>query len=269
MRSDVNPRAFFDELMAKREIKLAKALGYFLKKNGKPDLAWACQCILDVHGGEALLVVDQNGNELPFIEDFLAQPDAYTLIVKDMAVLDSRVRSGYLVLADLRFPLDDAPPEHYCNLEFHETLRVVGEKAGAAPLVERVRAFTHFFAYQLATKNLSKAATLFSSFISDKYSASSLAVTLGELESEYGELSYFDRVTVYTVYHGKERNKKIFREMTLPKGVDRDLRRGESEFWLVGKHTPSGIMINAARVALGIIEEQGVLKVIDIAWYAE
>lgn len=269
MYFDTKPRAFFEALMIQREMKLTQVLEYFLKDNGQPDFAWACRCILEIHGGEALRVVDNDGNESSFVEECLAQPDTYTLMVKDIAALDSRVRSGYLVVADLRYPQDDAPPEYYCNLVFHETLRVVGEKAGAASLAERVRAFTHYFAYQLATKNLSSAESLFSSFISDEYSAFTLEEKLRELESRYGEISYFDRVTLFTVYHGKGRNKKLFREMNLPKGVDRDLRRGEAEFYLVGRHTPSGIMINAGRVVLGIIEEQGLLKIVDIAWYVE
>jgi hypothetical protein len=34
-------------------------------------------------------------------------------------------------------------------------------------------------------------------------------------------------------------------------------------------HTPSGSMINAVRVSLGVIEEEGLLKIASIDWHME
>lgn len=70
----------------------------------------------------------------------------------------------------------------------------------------------------------------FASSISDKNSVPLLRAGLEELESLYGNISHFDQVSLHTIYHGKGRNKKLFREMSLPKGMDRDSRRGESGF---------------------------------------
>lgn len=269
MQSVIKPRAFFEALLAQKKMPLTDALAFFVKKNGKPDIAWAYQFMLQIHNGDVLGVIDNNGVDFVFSEQYLAQPDHYSLIIKDSAALDSRVIGGYLALADAAFPVEDIPPEHHCALQFFPLFRIVGESAGAESLAERVRAFTHFFAYQVSTRKLSIAASLFSSTISTRNTESALQDQLAELESVYGELSYFDRVTLHTIYHGKGRNKKLFREMALPKGVDRDARRGESEFYLVGMHTPSGAMIHAARVSLGIVEEGGLLKIAEINWYIE
>lgn len=269
MRSDLKPRAFFEELLTRKKMPLSEALTFFVKKNGTPDIKSASQFILEIHGGDALCLIDQNGHELAFSESRLQNAEQYMLTIKDMAALDSHVQSGYLIFADLGFQVEEIPPESYCALQFASTLRIVGDKLGAESLVERVRAFTHFFAHQLAIKHIADAAKFFSSAIAELNNEARLSEKIIDLEAIYGELSLFDRVTVHTVYHSKGRDKKLFREMNLPKGVQRDLRRGESEFFLVGMHTPSGSMIHAVRISLGIIEENGLLKIASITWYKE
>ncbi|MBR7746202.1 hypothetical protein [Undibacterium baiyunense] len=89
------------------------------------------------------------------------------LTIKDMAALDSHVQSGYLVFSDLGFQVEEIPPDSYCALQFASTFRIVGDKLGAESLVERVRAFTHFFTHQLAIKCLADVAKLFSSTIAE------------------------------------------------------------------------------------------------------
>lgn len=269
MRSVVQPRIFFEALITRKKIPLIEVLKFFTKKNGNSDLEWASQFIYSIHQGGALILEDAAGQQRPFSSELLSEADKYILVLKDIGVLDSYTSSGYLALADLNFPVEDTPPEHHCALQFHALFRVVGEKEGAEREAEKIRAFTHFFAYQLATKDLDKAAHFFSSLIGDKNTAPLLLAKLESVESIYGEISYFDQVSLDTVYYGKGRNKKLFREMSLPKGVDRDMRRGESEFYLVGMHTPSGSMLNAVRVALGVIEEEGVLKIANIDWHME
>lgn len=269
MRSIMKPREFYDELLVRRSMPLPEVLTYFHKKNGKPDLDWASQFIYSIHQGGALILEDGAGQQHAFSSEHLSEAEKYTLVLKDIAVLDSFTSSGYLALADLNFPVEESPPEIHCVLQFHPLFRVVGEREGALNLAEKVRAFTHFFAYQLATKNVAKAATFFSSSISDKNSVPLLRAKLEELESLYGKISHFDQVSLHTIYHGKGRDKKLFREMSLPKGMSRDSRRGESEFCLVGMHTPSGAMMSGVRVSLGIVEEDGLLKIADINWYVE
>nr|WP_315482157.1 hypothetical protein [uncultured Undibacterium sp.] len=269
MRSDLKPRAFFAELLTRKKIPLPEVLTFFINKNGKHDSKWASQFILEIHGGDALCLIDQNGNELSFSESCFQNAEQYTLAIKDMAALDSHVQSGYLIFADLGLSVEEIPPESYCALQFSPMLRIVGDKVGAESLVERIRAFTHFFAHQLSIKRIAVAANFLSSAIVEINNEAQLSEKIGKLEAIYGELSFFDRVTVNTVYHGKGRDKKLFREMDLPKGMRRDLRRGESEFHLVGMHTPSGSMIHAVRISLGIIEENGLLKIASIAWHKE
>jgi hypothetical protein len=271
MRSIVKPRAFFEALIVRKKMPLDEALNFFINKNGKPDYAWASQFILQIHGGDALCLMNADGDEQPFSEERLHDAQPYTLAIKDMAALDSHVYAvgSYLIFADLGFSVEEIPPESYCALQFSPMLRIVGDKLGTESLVERVRAFTHFFAYQLSTKKMDSAASFFCSAISNQNTEAILSEKLSELEAIYGELSFFDRVTLHTVYHGKGRDKKLFREMILPKGINRDHRRGESEFHLVGMHTPSGGMIHAVRISLGIIEEKGLLKIATIAWIME
>lgn len=269
MRSIVKPREFYDQLLVRRSMPLPEVLTYFHKKNGKPDLEWVSQFIYSIHQGGALILEDGAGKQYEFSSEHLSEAEKYTLVLKDVGMLDSFTSGGYLALADLSFSVEESPPEIHCALQFHPLFRVVGEREGALNLAEKVRAFTQFFAFQLATGNVTKAAAFFSSSISDKNSVPLLRARLEGLESLYGNISHFDQVSLHTIYHGKGRNKKLFREMALPKGMDRDSRRGESEFWLVGMHTPSGAMMSGVRVSLGIVEEGGLLKIADINWYVE
>lgn len=269
MRSVVKPRECYEALLVRRSMPLAEVLTYFQKKNGKPDLEWASQFLYLIHQGGALVVEDAVGQQHPFASECLSEAENYSLVLNDVAVLDSYVPNGYLALAELSFPVESTPPEVYCALQYHSVFRVVGVRDGAADLAEKIRAFTQYFAYQMSTGNATKAAGFFSSLISDKNTAPLLQERLSEFEAGYGAISHFDQITIHTVYNGKGRNKKLFREMALPKGADRDQRRGESEFLLVGMHTPSGAMLSSVRLSLGVIEELGVLKIANINWHFE
>lgn len=269
MQSLIQARAFFETLLQQKEMLLSEVLTFFKRKNGSVDTAWADQFILRVHNGGALALVDSQGQVSAYSADALKTPEIYSLVLKNAAMLDEGRDGGYLALGMPDFPVEDNPPEIHCTLEYHSLLRVVGEKQGAERLAERVRAFTHFFAWQLSIKNLSVAASFFSRETLKQYDEFILAKKLQELEAVYGEFSYFDRVSVDTIYHGDGRNKKLFREMALPKSVNRDARRGESEFYLVAMHSPGGSMIDAVRIALDIIEEEGLLRILNIEWYVE
>lgn len=269
MQSLIQARAFFEVFLKQKEMPLSGVLMFFKRKNGSVDTALADQFILRIHNGGALALIDGDGNLSAYSADALKTPERYSLVLQNPGLLDEGCSGGYLALGVPDFPVEDSPPEFHCTLEYHSLLRVVGEKAGAERLVERIRAFTHLFAWQLSNKNLSVVASFFSEAPAKKYDEPLLAEKLQELEAIYGEFSYFDRVSVYTVYHGKDRNKKLFREMALPKGISRDARRGESEFYLVAMHTPGGSMLNAVRIALDIIEENGLLRIINVTWYVE
>lgn len=125
-------------------------------------------------------------------------------------------------------------------------------------LAERVRAFTHYFAFNLVTRNAAKLEVLFSSKVRDTQSVEAIYAKIAKLENQHGvPYEHFDHVEVIAVYNGKHGDTKVSEQMTLPRGVDRAARRGESSFQLISVHTPNGVAVHDYTVYLAIIEEEG------------
>lgn len=157
---------------------------------------------------------------------------------------------------------------YWTYIQQREEIRVVGETEKATNLIERIQAFTHYFAFNLVSRKLDKVETLFSKDIRNKYTSKMLEELLTKQETTYGTFDFFDHVEVFGVFNGENSDKSESEvPMRPPKGVSKKDRRGKSSFQLVSVYTPNGITINGYYIDLNIIEEDGLLKICHIRWH--
>jgi hypothetical protein len=164
----------------------------------------------------------------------------------------------------------DELEEHYCwaGVRARDILRIIGDQDEATLLAERIRAFTHYLAFNLVVRNDHKVDVLFSDKVAEKQSAAGIRSQIAALEKEYGKFDHFDHVKVITVYNGEHRDTKTSEDLPLPRGVDRAARRGRSTFNLISVHTPNGVAIHEYIVDLSIIEEHGLFRVSGSRMYS-
>lgn len=81
------------------------------------------------------------------------------------------------------------------NVKYDFGMPIIGDLKGSMTLAERVRAFTHYFAFNLVTRNTEKLEALFSSKIHDSQSAEAIYARIAKLERKDGvPFGHFDHV---------------------------------------------------------------------------
>lgn len=254
-------------LYTRREVPLVDVLAVFSAGDDQSEVEAVRHAIGELSAGEAIQIrYLPDGNLGWFNDACLLRPHQYTLILNSPGEIEVAAVAGreqQLVPAGW----DGAEPgEQYVYVENPIALRVVGDLDGAAALAERVRAFAHYFACQLLARRFSGVESLFCQSVRTKNAANTLEKRLLDLEQAYGSLQFCDRIELQTVYCGRGAAQKLFTEMKLPDGVEREVRRGEAVIHLASVHTPNGVAMVTCPLYLAIIEEDGVFRVCESQW---
>ena len=257
-------QGFLDLLAREKTLAFTDVLQVFVNKNGKYTES-AVDEVLNFLWNENLFscIHRDSGKETWLDDEMYEVPEDYLIRFNGFSGKDSLYSEDYageIVKTD-----SDKLARHYhwVGAKQREVIRIIGDLKGSMVMAERVRAFTHYFAFNLITRNSEKLEAMFSSKIRDSQNAEAIYTKIGNLEKQHGvPYEYFDHVEIIAVYNGKHGNTKVSEQMTLPPGVDGSARRGESCFKLVSVHTPNGVAVHDYIIYLCIIEEEdGLFKV--------
>ena len=255
---------FLSLLAEEKTLAFTDVLQVFVNKNGKYSES-AVKEVLNFLWIEDLfsIVHRESGKESWIKEEMFQKPEDYLIRFNGFSGKDSNYSEDYAGEIDKTDIEKLARHYHWVGAKQREVIRIIGDLKGSMVMAERVRAFTHYFAFNLMTRNLEKLEAMFSSKIRDSQNAEAIYAKIDNLEKQHGvPYEYFDHVEIIAVYNGKHGNAKVSEQMTLPPGVDRAARRGESCFKLVSVHTPNGVAVHDYIIYLAIIEEEdGLFKV--------
>ena len=255
---------FLDLLAREKTLAFEDVLQVFVNKNGKYTESAVKEVLNFLWIEDLFSIVHRESGKVIWIKDEMFQePQDYLIRFDGFGGKDSALsseRAGEIDKTDIE---KLARHYHWVGAKQREIIRIIGDLKGSMVMAERVRAFTHYFAFNLMTRNSEKLEAMFSSKIRDSQNAEAIYTKIGNLEKQHGvPYEYFDHVEIIAVYNGKHGNAKVSEQMTLPPGVDRAARRGESCFKLVSVHTPNGVAVHDYIIYLAIIEEEdGLFKV--------
>lgn len=251
-------------LAREKTLVFTDVLQVFVNKNGKYTES-AVDQVLNFLWNEDLFscIHRDSGNETWLDDEMYRAPDDYLIRFNGFSGKDNLYSQRHAGEIDKTHIDKMARHYHWVGTKHRDVVRVIGDLKGSMVMAERVRAFTHYFAFNLITRNSEKLEAMFSSKIRDSQNAEAIYAKIDKLEKQHGvPYEYFDHVELIAVYNGKHGNSKVSEQMTLPPGVDRSARRGESSFKLVSVHTPNGVAVHDYIVYLCIIEEEdGLFKV--------
>ncbi len=239
-------------------------LQVFVNKNGKYTESAVDQTLNFLWNEDIFSCIHRDSGKETWLEDEMYRaPDDYLIRFNGYSGKDNLYSERHAGEIDKTHIDKMARHYHWVGTKHRDVIRVIGDLKGSMVMAERVRAFTHYFAFNLVTRNAEKLEAMFSSKIRDTQNADAIYAKIDKLEKQHGlPYEYFDHVELIAVYNGKHGNARVSEQMTLPPGVDRSARRGESSFKLVSVHTPNGVAVHDYTIYLCIIEEEdGLFKV--------
>jgi hypothetical protein len=262
-------KRFLDLLIEKRTLPFEEALAVFANKQGKVNRSSVITALNALWVENTFSLLGKTGEEASWIDDApFESPAEYTLRFNGIAGKENTFASRFSDFIDPQGIAEIAPGYVWATVKRQEPLGIVGEQAGATVLAERIRAFTHQFAFQLATGHAERIAGLFSSRAANSQTVETLLTRLAHLEKAFGPFDSFDHVEVVSVYNGDVANIDASAHMKLPKSIRRNEQRGCSRFQLISVRTPNGMFLHEYTVALNIIEEDGFFRIFDAYAYS-
>lgn len=259
--SPKDTKRLLELLIERKTLPFQEALDILANKNGKLNLPAVMERMNWLWVADTFTLLNAQGEEVSFNEDTPYQsPADYTLYFNSIT---GRENANANIYCDYRDKNDYAEVEPGCiwsTMQRRDQLRIMGDLEGAETLAERLRAFTHQFAFLLATGQHEKMLTLFSSRAEKNLDA--LLTRIANIEKEFGPFDYFDHVEVPIIFNGKFSTKKSLVHMDLPKTIKLEEQRGTGMFQIVSARTPNGMYVHDYTVRLYIIEEEyGFFKV--------
>lgn len=263
--SPKDAKRFLERLELLKEVPFAEVLALFADKRGKTRRDSASALLNHLWVEDLFVLVDQDGASVSWNDDQpWARPDLHTLRFVGFAGKDANLasqRSDRIDPSDLN---EIVPGYVWAGLIRRDSLRIVGDPAGATGMAERLRAFTHRFALELVAGRHEALAGRFSLRAAKGQTLSTMLERIANIEAEYGPFEWFDHVSVVKVFVGDVSGVgEAIAHMDLPKGVRRDEQRGQTEFTIASVTTPDGGTIYEYSIQLDVIEEEGRLRVID------
>ena len=256
MVSPAEQKAFLDALFARGALPFEDVVLLLGRRGKSPPFAALSQALEFLRNERLFRIVHaETGQEVALDEAVFAQADRHALHllgIEEKECLMAREHAPRII-ADKVDVIEDK--HRWASVEARNFVKIVGDPEMAMPMVERIRAFTHRFAWLLACRRFEAAAGLISGSIREAWTAEGLRLKIESLEKDYGEFECFDRIEVEGVYCGDQAGVNILNQMKLPKGIKRAQRRGEGRFELVSVSTPNGLAIHCVDVRIAIIDE--------------
>ena len=262
-------KAFLVLLDERKRLSLEEVIQFFTKSSPKTNFEEVSEA-LNFLWIENLFSVREEGNEeeIWFSSEMETNPERYFIEFNNYLDKDAILSESHQgTMFEDKVEVIDAY-YRWVSVEGPGVVKVIGELEGASSLMERIRAFTNYFAFNLTTKNIPKIISLLSAHIKQNHTEDELWHSIKTVEGSYGNIEYYDHIEVVSVYNGDHSDDKVSGEMKLPKGVSRKSRLGEAAFQLVTAHTPNGVSIFTYTVYLAIVLENSELKVCDLQFRA-
>ncbi|MEC5400056.1 hypothetical protein [Uliginosibacterium sp. H1] len=260
-------RPLLDALIERRTLPFDEVLAIFAGKGGKVSQGAVMERLNFLWNEYLFALIGPDGAEASWNEDApFKAPAGYTLRFLGIAAKEGVIAGTVADRIDEQDIQEVVPGYVWVGLKRRNDLRIVGEQAGATLLAERLRAFTHQFAFDLVTGQHVRIAGLFSARAVKGQTLDTLLTRIANLEKEYGRFDYFDRVQVIQVINGdssavKDSDGNV--RMDIPKSVPREAIRGWTEYELISVRTPHGLPVHEMTGTLKIIEEDGFFRIVD------
>jgi hypothetical protein len=261
-------KQFLTLLMEKRTLTFQEAIAVFADKRGKVNRDNVTQVLSMLGIENTFSVLDQNGDEVWIDDAMFDASEAYTLRFNGIDGFETNYARRFSDVIDGDKVCEIAPGCVWATMQRREPLRIVGDRQGAAELAERIRAFTHQFAFHLVAGRHEPIAGLFSTRAAKGQTLDTLLTRIANLEREFGPFDYFDHIEVVSVFNGDVAHLDASAHMKLPKGVHRNEQRGSSGFQIISVRTPNGMFVHEYTVSLSIIEEDGFFRICDARAYS-
>jgi hypothetical protein len=261
-------KKFMMLLIEKKTLPFGEALSIFADKQGKFNRDNVAVVLNMLSAENCFSVLNKKGDEVWIDNVIFDSPEDYTLRFNSIAGFETSVASGFSDWIDPNNVNEIAPNYVWATMQRREQLRIAGDQQDAPELAERIRAFTHQFAFHLVTGQHERIAGLFSTRAAKGQTLETLLTRIANLEKEFGPFDYFDHIEVISVFNGDVADVTASAHMKLPKGVHRNEQRGLSRFQIISVRTPNGMFIHEYTVSLSIIEEDGFLCVCDAKAYS-
>lgn len=259
---------FLDRLIAERELPLTEVIAIFADRKGRVRRDALEPTLLHLQTGELFALLDPQGQAVWWEDAVFEHPEDYRVRFNGVVGRENLMAGRFCDQPDPQANTTIAPGYVWASVRRTEPLRIVGEPDGATLLAERIRAFTHQFAFHLVSGQHERIAALYSARAAKGQTLATLVTRIGNLEREFGRFDYFDHVEVIAVYNGDVSGVDASAHMRLPRGVQRNEQRGDARFQIISVRTPNGMFINEYTVQLAIIEEDGLFRIVDASAYA-
>ncbi|MEC5386594.1 hypothetical protein VVD49_12730 [Uliginosibacterium sp. H3] len=260
-------KQLLDQLIARKNLPFEEVLAMFAGKGGKFNQGAVMERLNFLWNKNLFVLLDATGQEVSWNDDApYRTPADYTLRFVHIAGKEEVIAGMSADRLDLQDIQEVVPGYVWAGVQRRQELRIVGEQKTATLLAERLRAFTHQFAFHLVTRQHAQIAGLFSPHALKGQTLDTLLTRIANLEKEYGSFDYFDRVQVNQVLNGdtsavKDSDGNV--RMDIPKAIPREAIRGWSEFQMISVRTPHGLAIHEITVSLKIVEEDGYFRIAD------
>lgn len=259
---------FLDLLIAERELPLTGVIAIFADPKGRIRRDALESTLLHLQTGDLFALLDPQGQEVWWEDAVFEHPDRYRVRFKGLTGAENLMAGRFCDQPDPQAITTIAPGYVWASVRRPEPLRIVGAQDGATLLAERIRAFTHQFAFHLVSGQHERIAGLYSARAAKGQTLATLLTRIGSLEREFGRFDYFDHVEVIAVYNGDVAGVDASAHMRLPKGVQRNEQRGDARFQIVSVRTPNGMFVNEYTVQISIIEEDELFRIVDAGAYS-
>ncbi|WP_347259173.1 hypothetical protein [Methylocaldum sp.] len=267
-------KRFLELLISQRDVSLEDALKIFADRKGQIKRDAAETTLRFLQSPDLFSLVDAEGRSVYWSKPVFDFPGNYRIRFNGIAGKENNLAGRFCDRIDPSGIEEIAPGYVWATMKRQEPLRIVGEctpgfigEESAPLLAERIRAFTHQFAFHLVAGHHDRIAGLFSPRAAKGQTLETLLTRIGNLEKEFGPFDYFDHVEVVTVYNGDVSGVDASAHMKLPKGIHRNEQRGLSRFQIISVCTPNGMFVHEYTVSLYIIEEDGFFRICDASAY--
>ncbi len=260
-------KKLMDVLIERKSLPFDEVLAIFAGKNGKLNQGAVMERLNFLWTENLFVLLDQHGAEVSWNEDAPFQSSAaYTLRFVGIEGRENHSARNFADKIDEEDIQEIVPGYVWAGLKRRNALRIVGDPSTATLLAERLRAFTHQFAFHLMALQPERIAGMFATKAKNGQTLQTLLTRINNLEAEYGPFDYFDHVQVVQVLNGdtsmvKDSDGNV--RMDIPKSIPRESIRGWTEFQIVSVRTPHGMYVHEMTVSLKVVEEDGFFRIAD------
>lgn len=256
-------KIFLVRLIAERSLPFEEVIGIFADAKGRISRSKLEAVLTTLWVEDTFVLIDRDGREASWKQDAVYDsPADYVIKFQSIDGKENSLAARFQDRIDEQDVTEIEPGYCWAGVKRREPLRIYGRPADAMLLAERIRAFTHYFAFHLVSRNYAKIEELFSNDPRRGHIFDDFANRVANVEKEYGPFEHFDHVEVMSVNTGDTADSGGSEAMKLPAGVERGQRSGEATFQIISVYTPNGMFVNEYTVQLQIIvEEDGFFRV--------